>query len=49
VKRTSGAKLKRRQGLKHKISDLFVMISIGGRTGLLKPESSRILKQKWLG
>jgi hypothetical protein len=31
--------------LKHKKTDLIVRIYIGGRTGMLKPKSSRTLKQ----
>jgi hypothetical protein len=34
VKRTSGAIKQKRQGLDHKIQDLFARIHIGGRTGL---------------
>jgi hypothetical protein len=34
IKRTSGAIKQRRQGLEHKIPDLFVKVYIGGRTDM---------------
>jgi hypothetical protein len=34
IKRTSGAIKQKRQGLEHKIQNLFARICIGGRTGL---------------
>jgi hypothetical protein len=46
VKRTSGAIKQRRQGLDHKIQDLFARIHIGGRTGMQIQESPGALNQK---
>jgi hypothetical protein len=36
IKRTSVSIKQRRQGLEHKIQDLFVKVYIGGRTGMQK-------------
>jgi hypothetical protein len=43
IKRTSVAIKQRRQGLDHKIQDLFARICIGGRTGMQKLRNSRAL------
>jgi hypothetical protein len=45
VKSTSGAKLLKRQGLKHNIQDLFARIYVGGRTGMRNHRNTGTLNQ----
>jgi hypothetical protein len=45
IKRTSVAIKQRRQGLEHKIQDLFVKVYIGGRTGMQNIETEGLLKE----